>query len=295
MTETSNRNGASALLLITLTIIWGTSFILMKKGLRAFSPGEVGAIRVVSASLFLLPFALTKLKELQLPHYWKLLTSGLLGIFFPAFLFATAQTNMDSAITGILNSLTPIFTLIIGAMLFHQHFKARSIIGILIGLSGTILLILSGTGRQIGGINSYALFVIAACICYGSNVNFIKFKITDLKSLTITSVSLLLIGPLAIIYLLSLTPFTSRFSGQQEGVWEAFGYIVLLGLMSTSVATFLFNRLIKISTPLFASSITYLIPLVAVIWGILDGEKLVAGHLAGMAAIIGGVYLANKK
>lgn len=294
MPETESRKPSSIILLVVLTLIWGTSFILMKRGLHVFSAGEVGAIRVVSATFFLLPFALTRLKELQKDHYWKLLVSGLLGVFFPAFLFATAQTRMESAITGVLNTLTPLCTMIISAVVFNQVFKKQSLIGIIIGLAGTVLLIISRAGGQLGGINFYAIFVIIACICYGSNVNFIKFKLTDLKAITITSVSLMLICPLALIYLLAFTPFTTTLS-QTEGATEALGYLILLGLMSTSIATILFNRLIKISTPLFASSITYLIPIVAVMWGLLDGERLVIGHYVGMVAIIGGVYLANKR
>jgi drug/metabolite transporter (DMT)-like permease len=284
----------SLTLLIVLSLIWGTSFILMKRGLVVFSAGEVGSIRVVAASLFLLPFALTKLKELQPHHYVKLLVSGLLGIFFPAFLFAMAQTKMESSVTGIMNSLTPICTLIIGVLFFSQHFKTRSIFGILIGLVGTVLLILAKAGGHIGGVNFFALFVIIACICYGTNLNFIKFKITDLKALTITSISLMLIGPLAMIYLFGFTEFTTKLS-THEGAWQALGYLVLLGIMSTSLATILFNQLVKISTPLFASSVTYIIPIVAVMWGVLDGENLFIGHFVGMVLIIGGVYLANKK
>jgi drug/metabolite transporter (DMT)-like permease len=294
MSQSENRKTTSILLLIVLTLIWGTSFILMKRGLRIFTAGEVGAIRVIAATIFLLPFAATRLKDLQGVQYTRLFFSGLMGIFFPAFLFATAQTRMDSAITGILNSLTPMFTLVIGVMIFKQQFKIRSVIGIIIGLAGTALLIMSRTGGQIGGVNLYALFVIAACICYGINVNFVKTKLGDLNAMTITSVALMLISPLAIIYLLGFSDFTSRVSAT-PGAMTALGYLTLLGLMSTSVATILFTRLIKISTPLFASSITYLIPIVAVMWGLLDGEQLAAGHFVGMAAIIGGVYLANKK
>jgi drug/metabolite transporter (DMT)-like permease len=294
MSETAPGRSASIFLLVILTVIWGTSFILMKRGLVVFSPGEVGAIRVVAASLFLLPFGVTKLKELQPVHYPKLLFSGLMGIFFPAFLFAMAQTRMESALTGILNSLTPMFTLIIGILMFSQKFKIQSLIGIIIGLGGTVLLIISRAGGSIGGMNLFALFVIIACICYGVNVNFLKLKLADLKSLTITSVALMLIGPLAAVYLFGFTDFVSKIS-HAPGAWPAFGYLLLLGLMSTSLATILFNRLIKISTPLFASSITYLIPIVAVMWGLLDGEQLVFGHFIGMVLVIGGVYLANRR
>ena len=291
--STENRSLA-LFLLILLALIWGTSFILMKKGLVIFNAGEVGAIRVVAASVFLLPFAIRGMKEVRTDHYPKLLFSGLMGIFFPAFLFATAQTKMESGITGVLNSLTPICTLIIGVLLFGQKFKTRALIGILIGLAGTVLLIVSRAGGEIGGMNLYAGFIILGCLCYGMNVNFLKFKLTDLKALTLTSVALMLIGPLALVYLLIFTDFTAKLSSS-SGAWTAFGFILLLGIMSTSIATILFNKLIKISTPLFASSSTYIIPIVAVMWGLIDSEKFGIGHLIGMVAIIAGVYLANKK
>jgi drug/metabolite transporter (DMT)-like permease len=294
MSDAENRKGGALFLLILLTLIWGTSFILMKRGLEVFTAGEVGSIRVVAASVFLIPIALTKLNELKPGHYWKLFASGMLGIFIPAFLFATAQTRLESSITGIMNSLTPICVLIIGVLVFKQPFRSKSLLGIIIGLAGTIILIAARYEGHIGGFNFYALLVVLACVCYGTNVNFIKFRITDLKALTITSVSIMLISPLALIYLLGFTDFTDHMN-TSPGAWQALGYLVVLGLMSTSLATILFNLLIKISTPLFASSTTYLIPIVAVMWGLLDGEVLAIGHFIGMAAIIGGVYLANKK
>ncbi|MCU0357992.1 MAG: DMT family transporter [Cyclobacteriaceae bacterium] len=153
---------------------------------------------------------------------------------------------------------------------------------------------LSRSGGRVEGINYYALLIVVACILYGSNLNFIKFKIADLSSLTITSVAMLLISPLAFGYLFGFTDFTQRFSSH-PGAWQAFGYIVLLGMLSTALATYLFNRLVKISTPLFASSVTYLMPVVAVMWGMLDGEQLYTGHYVGMTAIVGGVYLANRR
>ncbi|MDL5049206.1 EamA family transporter [Oscillatoria amoena NRMC-F 0135] len=289
-----STKGTAVVLLIVCSLIWGTSFILIKQGLKVFDPDEVGAMRVSAAALFLLPAALLKLRELKATHLPKLLLSGLMGIFIPAFLFSVAQTRMDSSIAGILNTLTPIFTMIIGAMLFQQRFRVLAVVGIVLGFAGTFMLMLSRSGGKVEGINLYALLIVVACILYGSNLNFIKFKIADVGSLAITSVSLLLIGPLAMLYLFFFTDFTAKFS-THEGAWPAFGYIVLLGMMSTAIATFLFNRLVKISTPLFASSVTYVMPIVAVMWGVLDGERLYLGHYIGMAAILGGVYLANRK
>lgn len=289
-----NNKGKAITLLILLSLIWGTSFILMKRGLTVFSPGEVGSVRVVAASILLLPFAIIRLKELRGRQYAQLLASGLMGIFFPAFLFATAQTRLESSVTGIMNSLTPILTLLTGVFLFGQPFRSRSLLGIIIGLGGTVILIFSKSGGTIGNINAYALFVIIACVLYAINLNFIKYKITELKALTITSVSILLISPLALIYLLGFTDFSVKVS-HRPGALEALGYLIILGIMSTSVATILFNHLVKVSTPIFTSSVTYIIPIVAVMWGLLDGEKLVTGHFIGMIAVIGGVYLANKK
>jgi drug/metabolite transporter (DMT)-like permease len=289
-----NNRGTAFFLLIILTLIWGTSFILIKQGLKIFAPDEVGALRVTSAALFLLPAAFMRIKELTKDNYWKLFLSGMMGIFIPAFLFATAQTRMDSSVAGMLNTLTPIFTLMIGAIIFRQKFKTLAVVGILLGFLGAILLMFARSGGSLGAINIFALLILVACILYGSNLNFIKYKITDLKALTITSISLLLISPLAIVYLFGFTDFVTKVQ-TVEGAWRACGFIVLLGIMSTAIATFLFNRLVKISTPIFASSVTYLMPIVAVGWGLLDGESLGIGHFIGMAAVIVGVYLSNRK
>lgn len=282
------------ILFISLALIWGTSFILIKQGLKVFNAQEVGALRVSAAAFFLLPFAIIKLKELKSTHYGKLLVSGLLGVFFPAFLFALAQTRLASSITGIGNSLTPIFTLIIGAAIFGQRFRKESLIGIIIGLIGTVILISSKSGGGFADVNVYFFLIILACLMYATNVNFVKYKIPDLHPMTITSVSLMLIGVLAVIYLFAFTNFTNTMETNPQA-WKGFGIVCLLGLMSTSVAMLLFNNLVKVSSPLFTSSITYVIPIVAVMWGLLDGEKLFVGHYVGMVAIIGGVYLANRK
>lgn len=289
-----NTRASAIFLLIILALIWGTSFILIKQGLKVFAPDEVGALRVTAAAIFLLPAALVRFKELTREHFWKLLLSGLMGIFIPAFLFATAQTHMDSSVAGIMNTLTPIFTLLIGAFIFNQKFKNIAVVGIVLGFLGGVVLMFARTGGEIGSLNLYALLILIACIFYGANLNFIKYKITDLKALTITSGSLLMIGPLAIVYLFGFSDFTIKLQ-TVEGAWRACGFIVLLGVMSTAIATFLFNRLVKISTPIFASSVTYIMPIVAVGWGLLDGETLGLGHFIGMIAITVGVYLANRK
>ena len=281
-------------LLIGLSLIWGTSFILIKQGLKVFSGAEVGALRVSAASLFLMPFAFTRIGELRQSHLWKLLLAGLMGTFFPSFLFATAQTHISSSAAGILNTLSPVWTIIMGALFFHQRFRPIAVVGIVISFGGTVLLAMSRAGGQLGSINTYALLIVAACVLYGTNLNWVKFKVADLSSLTITSVALSLIGPLGMIYLFGFTDFTYKMS-HVEGAWKAFGFVVLLAMMSTAVATLMFNKLVKITTPLYASSVTYIMPVVSVMWGFLDNEELVVGHLIGMALILSGVYLANQR
>lgn len=281
-------------MLILLSLIWGTSFILIKQGLKVFAPDEVGALRVAAASLFLLPFALVRVRELSKDDYSKLFVSGLLGIFFPAFLFAWAQTRLESSLAGILNTLSPLWTMILGALFFGQRFKGYAIIGIIISFGGAIILTLSRSTGSVSSFNSYGLLIVIACALYGTNLNWLKFKVHNMGSMTITSVALLLVGPLAAFYLFGFTDFTSKLS-DATGAWRAFGFVVLLALMSTAIANLIFAKLVKISTPLFASSVTYIMPIVAVMWGVLDGETLLIGHLIGMIAILGGVYLANRK
>lgn len=289
-----NKNFKAVVLLIVLSLIWGTSFILIKQGLKVFAPTQVATLRVTAAFVFLLPISIRKVRELTKDDLWALLVSGLLGIFIPAFLFSTAQTKIDSSLAGILNTLSPICTMIVGSIFFKQRFQSYAVIGVLIGMLGTVMLMLSRDSGTITGINYYTLLIVAACFLYGANLNWVKFRITHLRSLTITSVSIMLIGPLAITYLFGFTDFTTRLT-TVDGAWNAAGFVVLLGCMSTAVATLLFNSMLKISTPLFASSVTYLMPIVSVAWGLLDGEQLYAGHYIGMAAILGGVYLANRK
>lgn len=275
-------------------MIWGTSFILIKQGLKVFAPDQVGSLRVTAAFIFLLPIGLAKLKDLKAGDSYKLLISGMLGIFIPAFLFATGQTRIPSSIAGILNTLSPLFTMIIGSLFFKQRFKLFAVLGIAIGFGGTILLMLSRSGGSITGINYFTLLIVLATIMYGTNLNWIKAKLLHMGSLTITSVSLMFIGPLAASYLFFFTDFTTKLQ-TVPGAWSAFGFVVLLGCMSTSIATVLFTKLVKLTNPLFASSVTYIMPIVSVMWGVLDGEQLVIGHFIAMALIVGGVWLANKK
>lgn len=292
--ESQNQRWIAWAMLSLLALIWGSSFILIKKGLVVYSAGEVGALRIVSAALFLVPVSLPQLRKLSRRHIGWLFFSGLIGSLIPAFLFAEAQTQLSSAVTGVLNALTPLFVLIVGVILFRQKINRESILGLIIGFAGTAILILAGSDNGLGGINLYALLVILATFCYGNNLNVIKFYLQDLRPLVITSVSLLFVGFMAGTYLFAATDFTHKLM-HEEGALLATASIVTLGVVGTAMALILFNMLVKLTSPLFTSSVTYLIPIVAVVWGVLDGENLSIWHFVGMITVIMGVYMANRK
>ena len=279
-------------LLLVLALVWGSSFILIKRGLTAFAPAEVGALRIVAASLFLVPVALPALRTLTRRHLGLLAFIGLVGSLGPAFLFAFAQTQLSSSVTGILNAVTPLNVLLMGAAFFGRNISRHELIGLVIGLAGTVVLILAGTSGQLDGVSYYALLIIAASVCYGFNTNVIKNYLSDLTPVVITSVSLLLAGPPAIIYLFGLSDFTQKVAA--DTAWWPLAAIVVLGVVGTALALIMFNKLVQMRTAVFASSVTYLVPMVAIAWGVWDGENLSYQHLLGMVAILSGVYVANR-
>lgn len=285
-------------LLLVLALIWGTSFILMKKGLAVFSALELGATRVSVAALLLLPFALREVKQVERSRFKWLALSGTVGTLVPAFLFAYAETRLASGLAGVLNALTAVFTLLIGALLFGQRLTGLRVLGIALGLVGTVVLMLlggsGGAATPSGEGNAwYGLYIVAATLGYGLSVNVIKRHLTGLAPLTMTAVLLLLIGGPALAYLLLGTAFLHKLA-VVPGAWPAFGYIALLAALSTALAMVLFNRLIKQSTALFAASSTYLIPVVALGWGALDGEAFNLWHGVGMVIILLGVLIIHR-
>ncbi|MFB9861872.1 DMT family transporter [Rufibacter immobilis] len=291
----TNTNATPAMawvILAGLSLIWGTSFILIKKGLAVFSSDELGALRITIATLALLPFALKGLKA-PAPGQWKfLLLSGLIGNLIPAFLFAYAETQLASGLAGVLNSLTALFTLIIGAIFFQQKITLLRVLGILIGIAGTAVLIFSGSAQENSSNSFYGLYVVLATILYGGSLNVIKHCLAGIKPLTMASLALLTVGPLAFAYLCTTSAFDKL--ATQPAAWEALGYITLLAVFSTAIGLVFYNKLIHMTNTLFASTSTYLMPIVALIWGVADGETIHLMHYAGMAIILGGVLLVNR-
>ncbi len=282
------------ILLVALALIWGSSFILMKNGLKVYSSAQVATMRMFFSFLFLLPLTIRYAFKIPLKYYGMITLVGLLGNGIPAILFATAQTKLNSSTAGVLNTLTPIFTLVVAAVFFKQTFSLQRIAGVVLGLLGAIALIMLRSNGSIDPNYTYGLYILLATICYAWSVNLIKEYLHKLPALGISSLALLVIGPVYGYYLFYHTDFILRVQ-LETGSLDALFYVILLAMFGTALSLILFNKLVQISNIVYASSVTYLIPIVALFWGIVDGEQLNIIHFIGMSMILIGVYLANRK
>ena len=275
-----------------LALVWGSSFILMKKALIGLTPVQIGALRMLIAGIFLLSIGFKSIGSIQKRHWKHIVSTSILGTFMPVFLFAYAINYIDSSIVSILNSLTPFNTLIFGSIVFGFNFRKRQLIGIFIGMIGTVLLILKGADMNPDQNYWYALLIVLASLGYAFNVNIVKKYLHDLSALSIVAGNFLLLMIPAFIVLYQ-TEFFTTFETTSTNL-EALGYISLLAIVGTGLAKVLYNKMVHMATPVFASSVTYLIPIVAIFWGVLDGEQLSFLQLLAGAIILFGVYLVNK-
>jgi drug/metabolite transporter (DMT)-like permease len=284
------NKGFQWLILIMLAFVWGTSFILMKKGLNSFHPSHVAAFRVFFSSMLLLPFSIRNIRKINAGNIKSLLISGYLGTAIPAVLFTTAQTRINSSLAGMLNSLTPFFTLLVGVTLYRVKFRILSFLGVLVGFAGAAGLMIQRSTDIFHSVNLYALLIALATLCYGTNINEIKARLGHMSGLEITSLAMLLIGPVAMIYLVF-----SDFSYVTPGraTWINLFYVFLLALFSSAFSLIVFNTLITYTSAVFSASVTYIIPIFAIFWGIFDGETVTLLQLAWISLILLGVYLVN--
>lgn len=291
---TDNKTAFSVFLLIFLAIIWGGSFILIKKSLLAFDYLQVAALRVGITMLWFLPFVAAQFKKVKNKRsYWFILIMGLFGNAIPAVLFPLAQTEIDSSLAGILNSCTPIFVMIMGALFFNTTPSRNKIIGVLFGLLGAALLILYGQSGLIKGNSWYAIFALLATIGYAISTNVIKEHLQHLPAITTTSLAFFFVGPVAWIYLFSSDFF--HVMKTDENAWLSLMSVSALATFGTALATLLFVKLIQMTSAVWSAMVTYLIPIVAIFIGFLDGEIITFWHAIGIALILFGVYLAKGK
>ena len=279
-------------ILFTLVLVWGSSFILMKRGLQSFPSNEVAAIRISSAFLFLLPLGFRHFKNIPADKWKFVALSGFIGYFIPAFLFTKAQTHIDSSISGILNSATPLFTLIVGLLFFKFKTKWYNVIGVFIGLIGAIGLLYFSSKGSISINMEYGLLIVLATLLYAININIIKNNLKQVNPTSITVFIFLICGPFALTYLLFFTEFTSHISASSDAFHSLY-YILILGIFGSALATIVYNHLIKRTGILFAASVTYLMPVIAIMWGLLDGEIFKLIYSLFILLIILGVFLVN--
>jgi drug/metabolite transporter (DMT)-like permease len=281
------------LILIALSLVWGSSFILMKRGLMAFSSDEVAALRITIASVFLSPLLFKYYKIDLLKNLKGLILMGVFGNLIPAFLFTKAETQISSSLTGMLNALTPLFTILTGIILFQQNITKPKFLGVLIGFMGAVALIVFGDSQEQSQNTQYCLLVVAATLCYAISVNGIKTYLNDLNSITATVWAFILIGPVAAIYLFGFTDVIKHAKESPYGL-SSLGYISILAIFGTAISVVIYNQLIKLSGTVFAASCTYLIPVVAIGWGLFDDEVVNFFQMSAVLVIIGGIWLINS-
>jgi drug/metabolite transporter (DMT)-like permease len=284
-------------LLVILGAVWGSSFILMKLGMEpvqgfpAMNHFQVAGLRMTIAAIVMLPFAIRSIKLLKTKSAPYLLIVGLCGNFIPSYLFTYAGTGLSSGFCGILNSFTPIFTVFIAFISFKTKVHWLQVVGILIGTAGIVSLVTSGGHLTLINSPSHIGAVLIATLLYGISVNTIRHKLSHISPLEVTSLGLFSILPFALSSFL--------YEGTHQDIlnkpfgWSALGYVVLLGVIGTAISNIYFNRLIKLTSAIFASSVTYLIPIFAVLFGFILKESITYMQFISMLVLLSGVFLVN--
>lgn len=288
-----NKQFVNWLIFILLSVIWGSSFILMKLGMRVLSPYQFASLRIIFAGLILLPSAIKYIVQIPIKDLWIVFISGTLGNLVPSFLFCLAEEGIDSGLAGTLNALTPIFVIITGALFFHTQTSRQKITGVLVAFSGSILLLLSRPTVSFGKEIFYTSYVFLATFLYGFNVNMVAKKLHHLSSLSIAAVALSLNAIPALI-ILFFTGFFSLPLTDTPHLW-ATGAAALLGIVGTAIATVIFYMLVKRAGSIFATMVTYGIPVVAILWGVVFKEQIGIKQFLCLLIILAGVYITNKK
>jgi len=257
-------------LLLLLSLVWGSSYILIKKGLIAYTPPQVACLRIAISSLTFLPFFLMRFRQIDWSKFKYLAIVGLTGSFIPAFLFSFAQTEINSSMAGVLSSLTPLFTLILGVLFFKMSAGWSKYLGVLIGLGGAVFLILFGNQAGMEGDLRYGFLVVLGCFFYALSVNTVKAEFQEMDSITLSSAAFTIVTLPALL---------------------AIGILAVFG---TVIASVIFFKLVQRTSAIFASMVSYFIPIVAILWGVTDGEPVTWYHLVGMIFILVGVYITKK-
>ena len=289
-----NQEQKKWIYLSILAIVWGSSFILIKKGLVGLTPLQLGSLRTVISSLFIFIIGYKSLKTILKPQWKWIILSGFIGTFLPSFLFAFAETEVDSGVVSILNALVPLNAILIGLAIFKVTATKTQMLGVMLGFIGASMLIFNSMELNPDQNYLYAGFVVLATVMYGFNVNIIKHYLQEVKPIAIATGNFAAIVIPALLVLI-FSDFFSLQIYENKAVYVSIGYVAILAIIGTVMAKIIFNNLIQISSPVFASSVTYLMPLVALLWGVFDGELFGLDQGFASLLILCGIYLANKK
>lgn len=278
--------------MVLLALTWGSSFILLKWSLEVFHPVQVFGGRMLTAAILLLPIAVREIRHVPRDKWKHLIVFAVVANIGTTLLYAFAQTGLSSSFNGVINSLTPIMTLLVGLLFFSQDARKNHIGGLLLGLTGSVILLLSNPRGEFGEINYFALIAVAATLANGFMGNLLKFKLEGLKIRQIASISFLIVLPVTTLVVFG-GDFWLRVTERPQG-FQALGYVMILGAFANALALIVMARLIRLSSPVFASLVTYLIPVVALSWGLVVGEVIDAWQIGALGLVFGGIYLTNR-
>jgi drug/metabolite transporter (DMT)-like permease len=280
-------------LLYLLAFIWGSSFILMKAGLEYYSPITIGSLRILFAMLILLPFAV---KALRRPMHWRehlfIALFGCIGSLIPAYFFAIAMQGINSSLAGLLNTTTPLFTVVLGMLFFNLSLKTTQYKGLSLGFLGSLILIMPGFIYS-NPVNSlgHSLLILLATLMYGYSTNIIKAKLSNIKAIDITALGMLYASPICITHITLTQQWSTSFDYSQPAFWNIF----VLGTLGTALALVIFNQLVRLKDAVFAASVTYIIPVVALLWGYYYEETITIFDIVGIVLTLFGISLINSK
>lgn len=280
-------------LLIIIALTWGSSFILIKKSLIVFTPYQIGAFRVAISGVILGFIGIPALRKMDKKTLFWVALTGFFGNFLPMFLFPIAQTRVSSSLAGILDSLVPVFVLVFGFLLFGKKSKGLQVLGAVIGFLGAAMLMYFSEAKSEESNIVYALLVVLATACYAVAALIIKERLHHVRSMDLSG-AVFAVWMFPSILILLFSGFFTEFENTSQA-WESLGYLSILTVMGTAIAMILYYKLIQNTTPVFASTVTYLLPLVAVIWGLIDGESFSLWYVIGGLLILWGIYLIREK
>ena len=279
--------------LAILSLIWGSSFILIKKGLVGMSSFQVASLRIIFAAIVIFIYSYNSLVKIPKKSWKWILITAYTGTFFPVYLISYGQTEIQSGLASIITTITPINTLIVGIIFFGLVYTKKQLLGLLIGLIGAILLIYEASEADININIYYSFFIYMTTIGYAASVNLIKNYLTEISPEAVTAGIFISISPPALLVLFLSDFFSLNFDNTE--VLNSIIFVFILGVFSSAIAQTLFNKFVKIASPLFAAAVTYTMPIIAIFWAILDGETLTTMQFFATAVILTGVYMVNKK